>query len=104
MENVQMVEKLSPSARQAAMGGLPLWKDIEGRNAIARTFRFKDFIAAFDFMTHCAAKANQLDHHPEWFNVYDRVEVTLTTHECVGLSERDVEFAHFMDNVADKIL
>ncbi len=96
-----MAEKLSPDARSAALAGLPHWMDVEGRDAITRTFRFKDFNAAFGFMTRCALKADQMDHHPEWFNVYNRVEVTLTSHDCNGLSERDLALARFMDTVAD---
>jgi|TARA_B110000438_G_scaffold300976_1_gene354671 4a-hydroxytetrahydrobiopterin dehydratase len=96
-----MVEKLSPDARSAALAGLPHWMDVDGRDAISRTFRFKDFNAAFGFMTRCALKADQMDHHPEWFNVYNRVDVTLATHDCGGLSERDVDLAAFMDHVVD---
>jgi 4a-hydroxytetrahydrobiopterin dehydratase len=96
-----MAEKLSPDARSAALAGLPHWMDVESRDAITRTFRFKDFNAAFGFMTRCALKADQMDHHPEWFNVYNRVEVTLTSHDCNGLSERDLALARFMDTVAD---
>lgn len=96
-----MVEKLSPDARSAALATLPHWMDVDGRDAITRTFRFKDFNAAFGFMTRCALKADQMDHHPEWFNVYNRVEVTLATHDCGGLSERDVSLAAFMDSIVD---
>lgn len=96
-----MVEKLSPDARSAALAGLPHWMDVDGRDAISRTFRFKDFNAAFGFMTRCALKADQMDHHPEWFNVYNRVDVTLATHDCGGVSERDVDLAAFMDHVVD---
>ena len=96
-----MVERLSPDARSAALDRLAHWQDVEDRDAITRTFRFKDFNAAFGFMTRCALKADQMDHHPEWFNVYNRVEVTLSTHDCDGLSERDVELATFMDSVAE---
>ena len=96
-----MVEKLSPDARSAALAGLPHWMDVDGRDAISRTFRFKDFNAAFGFMTRCALKADQMDHHPEWFNVYNRVDVTLVTHDCGGVSKRDVDLAAFMDHVAD---
>jgi 4a-hydroxytetrahydrobiopterin dehydratase len=96
-----MVEKLSPDARSAALAGLPHWMDVDGRDAIRRTFCFKDFNAAFGFMTRCALKADQMDHHPEWFNVYNRVDVTLVTHDCGGVSKRDVDLAAFMDHVAD---
>lgn len=71
--------------------------DDGGRDAIKKTFTFKDFNEAFGFMTRVAIKADKMDHHPEWFNVYNRVEVTLSTHDCSGLSERDVKLADFME-------
>jgi 4a-hydroxytetrahydrobiopterin dehydratase len=92
-----MVAKLSPEARAAALAELSLWSEVEGRDAIQRTFKFADFNVAFGFMTRCALKADQMDHHPEWFNVYNRVDVTLSTHDCDGLSERDIALAKFMD-------
>ncbi len=92
-----MVAKLSPEARAAALAELSQWSEVEGRDAIQRTFKFEDFNAAFGFMTRCALKADQMDHHPEWFNVYNRVDVTLSTHDCDGLSERDIALAKFMD-------
>ncbi|MEX5502105.1 4a-hydroxytetrahydrobiopterin dehydratase, partial [Pseudomonas syringae] len=77
------------------------WAKAEGdRDAIARTFRFKDFNEAFGFMTRVAIKADQLDHHPEWSNVYNRVEVVLTTHDADGVSELDVTLARFIDEIA----
>jgi 4a-hydroxytetrahydrobiopterin dehydratase len=84
----------------AAAGRLQGWTAIEGRDAIAKTYRFKDFSAAFGFMARCALKAEQMDHHPEWFNVYNRVEVVLTTHDANGVSEKDVALAQFMDAIA----
>lgn len=69
-------------------------------DAIRRTFRFADFNAAFGFMTRVALMADKRDHHPEWFNVYDRVEVRLTTHDAGGVTDKDVELARFMDTVA----
>ena len=69
-------------------------------DAIQRTFRFADFNAAFGFMTRVALMADKRDHHPEWFNVYDRVEVRLTTHDAGGVTDKDVELARFMDTVA----
>lgn len=95
-----MAQKLSQDARAQARIDLAGWSEVEGRDAIQRTFRFHDFNAAFGFMTRCALKADQMDHHPEWFNVYNRVEVTLTTHDANGLSERDVELAKFMDSIS----
>jgi 4a-hydroxytetrahydrobiopterin dehydratase len=84
----------------AALAQLTGWTAVEGRDAIQKTFRFKDFNAAFGFMTRTALAAEKADHHPEWFNVYNRVEVTLTTHEVDGVSERDVALARIMDAAA----
>ena len=95
-----MVEKLSDAARAQAMGQLAGWSAVDGRDAIAKTFRFKDFNAAFGFMSRVALLAERMDHHPEWFNVYNRVEVTLATHDAGGVTERDVRMAKFMDEVA----
>ncbi len=85
---------------EAALARLPDWTAVDGRDAVARTFRFADFNSAFGFMTRAALKAETLDHHPEWFNVYDRVEVVLTTHACGGVSELDVVYARFLDEAA----
>jgi len=95
-----MVEKLSASERKAALERLPDWSEVDGRDAIQRTFNFENFNQAFGFMSRCALMAEKIDHHPEWFNVYNRVEVLLSTHDCGGLSERDVKLAEFMDQVA----
>ena len=85
----------------AAVKQRPLWKVAAGeRDAIQRTFRVSDFTAAFGFMTRMALMAEKLDHHPEWFNVYNRVEVTLATHDANGVTELDVELASFMDAAA----
>ena len=92
-----MVEKLSAEARAAFFRDHPDWAEAEGKDAATRTFRFGDFAEAFGWMTRVAIHADKTDHHPEWFNVYDRVEVTLTTHDAGGLSERDVAMASFMD-------
>ena len=89
-----------PIGATAAAERLHGWTAIEGRDAIAKTYRFKDFSTAFGFMTRCALKAEQMDHHPEWFNVYNRVEVVLTTHDADGVSEKDVALAQFMDQIA----
>ena len=83
------------------MAKLPGWTRADGeREAIARTYRFADFNIAFAFMTRVAIRAEQLDHHPEWFNVYNRVEVVLTTHDAGGVTELDVALASFMDDAA----
>lgn len=74
--------------------------DASGRDAIQKKFSFKDFNEAFGFMTRVALKADKMDHHPEWFNVYNRVEVTLSTHDCTGLSQNDIKLAQFMDEAA----
>jgi len=84
-----------------ALRSLPDWSAVEGgREAIQRTFRFADFNAAFGFMTRVALMADKLDHHPEWFNVYNRVDVTLATHDADGVTELDLKLATFMDQIA----
>ena len=80
--------------------GLDGWAAAEGRDAILRSFRFKGFGEAFAFMTRAALAAERLDHHPEWFNVYNRVDVTLTTHDAGGVTALDVELAGIMDAAA----
>ncbi|RYF95678.1 MAG: 4a-hydroxytetrahydrobiopterin dehydratase [Caulobacteraceae bacterium] len=84
-----------------ALKSLPNWTAADGeRDAILRTFRFKDFNAAFGFMTRVALAAEKLDHHPEWFNVYNRVEVLLSTHDADGVTSLDVTLAQIMDEAA----
>ena len=86
---------------EAALKDLPKWaKAASERDAICRTFRFSDFTAAFGWMTRMALMAEKLDHHPEWFNVYSRVEVLLATHDAGGVTELDVALARFMDEAA----
>jgi 4a-hydroxytetrahydrobiopterin dehydratase len=92
--------RLTPDERAAALAALPGWAPVEGREAIARTFRFRDFSEAWGFMTRAAMVAEKLDHHPEWFNVWNRVEVTLATHDAGGLTELDVRLAQAMDRIA----
>ena len=82
---------------EAALKELPLWTKVEGRDAIQRNFKFADFNHAFAFMTSVALHAEKRDHHPEWFNVYNRVDVTLTTHDADGVSALDLDMAKFMD-------
>lgn len=84
----------------AALAQLPGWTAAEGRDAIAKTFRFPSFGAAWGFMSRVALKAEAMDHHPEWLNLYDRVEVTLATHSAGGVTALDLELARFMDSVA----
>lgn len=89
---------------QTALKSLSDWAAVDGdRDAIIKTFKFADFKTAFGFMTSCALKAEQMDHHPEWFNVYNRVEVTLTTHDADGVTALDVELASFMDGLAKRL-
>jgi 4a-hydroxytetrahydrobiopterin dehydratase len=97
---MSMIEKLTPPGRLQALAGLKGWQDVPGRDAIRKEFKFKDFSEAFGFMSRVALKAEQMDHHPEWFNVYNRVEVTLATHDAGGVTERDVKLATFMDSIA----
>jgi 4a-hydroxytetrahydrobiopterin dehydratase len=94
------MQKLSGDARKAALGRLKGWSEAAGRDAISKTFEFKDFSAAFGFMTRVALAAEKLDHHPEWFNVYKTVDVTLSTHDAGGLTERDIRLAEAMDRLA----
>ena len=95
-----MVEKLSGEERATFFRDHPEWSEAQGKDGATRTFRFGDFAEAFGWMTRVAIHADKSDHHPEWFNVYDRVEVTLTTHDAGGLSKRDVAMAKVMDEAA----
>lgn len=95
-----MREKLIGEARTAALAPLAGWREVAGRDAIEKTFQFKDFSAAFGFMTRAALVAEKMDHHPEWRNVYRTVEVTLATHDAGGLTELDVRLAQAMDRIA----
>ena len=95
-----MAEKLTGAARAEALAGLEGWAEVEGRDAIAKTFRFADFSGAFGFMARAALAAEKMDHHPEWLNIYNRVEVTLSTHDAGGLTERDIGLAAAMDRLA----
>ncbi len=95
-----MVEKLTGEARAQALAGLEGWQPVDGRDAIEKRYAFKNFNQAWAFMTRVALKAEQMNHHPEWFNVYNRVEVILATHDVDGLSEKDIKLATFMDSVA----
>ncbi|XP_035783702.1 pterin-4-alpha-carbinolamine dehydratase-like isoform X2 [Anopheles albimanus] len=97
----KMLAKLTDAERAAQLkplldnGG---WKMVENRDAIYKEYLFADFNQAWAFMSAVALKAEQMNHHPEWFNVYNKVQVTLATHDCGGLSERDVRLASFMDS------
>jgi 4a-hydroxytetrahydrobiopterin dehydratase len=95
-----LAQKLSADARTAALAKLHGWSEVKGRDAITKKFVFSDFNAAFGFMTRSALVAEKLDHHPEWFNVYKTVDVTLSTHDAGGLTELDVKLAEAMDKLA----
>ncbi len=84
----------------AAIALLPGWSVTPGRDAIAKSFRFVDFNAAFGFMTRVALVAEKIDHHPEWSNVYNKVDVVLTTHDAGGVTDKDISLARFMDEAA----
>lgn len=91
------MQTLSPAAREQLFLARPEWRMVEGRDAIERHFRFKDFSGAWGFMARVALLAERLDHHPEWSNIYNRVAIILTTHDAGGLSERDVALAGGID-------
>ncbi len=93
------VEKLTEQERDTWMDALPNWSLARDGDAIERKFEFADFNEAFGFMTRVALLADKQDHHPEWFNVYNKVEITLTTHDAGGLSHRDVNMAKIIDRM-----
>ena len=95
-----MPQKLDEATRKGLAARLPGWRMAEGRDAIQKTFKLADFNAAFGFMTRVALVAEKMDHHPEWSNVWNRVEVTLATHSAGGLTELDVKLAEAMDKIA----
>jgi 4a-hydroxytetrahydrobiopterin dehydratase len=98
-----MAERLSVEARQAALAELAGWTEVSGREAIARTFTFKDFNEAFGFMSRVALVAEKHDHHPEWRNVYKTVEVVLATHDAGGVTRLDIELAKAMNGIARQL-
>jgi 4a-hydroxytetrahydrobiopterin dehydratase len=95
-----MARRLSPEERKTTLAALAGWRNATDRDAIVKRFEFKNFNEAFGFMSRVAMEAERTNHHPEWFNVYNRIEVTLTTHDCGGLSDRDIALARFMDRAA----
>ena len=98
-----MVERLSAEGRKEALKSLSGWTEVTGREAIARTFVFKDFNEAFGFMSRVALVAEKHDHHPEWRNVYKTVEVVLATHDAGGVTERDIALAKAMNAIAGQL-
>ena len=95
-----MVEKLSESERTISLNRLSGWDLVQDRDAIVKSFQFKTFNQAFGFMTRVALIAEKLNHHPEWFNVYNRVDITLSTHDAGGLTELDIQLAEKIDKVS----
>ncbi|WGF87208.1 4a-hydroxytetrahydrobiopterin dehydratase [Marinivivus vitaminiproducens] len=91
---------LEADARDEALRTLEGWQVVEGRDAVSKRFTFRNFNAAFGFMTRVALVAETMNHHPEWFNVWNRVDITLTTHDAGGLTERDIKLAHAIDRLA----
>src|SRR5476651_2441318 len=98
-----MAERLSAEARESTLKGLSGWTSVSGREAITRTFVFKDFNEAFGFMSRAALVAEKNDHHPEWRNVYKTVEVVLATHDAGGVTTRDIELAKAMNAIAGQL-
>jgi 4a-hydroxytetrahydrobiopterin dehydratase len=97
-----MIHKLTSDERATALAQLKGWQAVADRDAIHRQFKFADFNEAFGFMTRVAIKAQEMNHHPEWFNVYQTVDITLTSHDANGVTERDVALARFIDDIAQK--
>jgi 4a-hydroxytetrahydrobiopterin dehydratase len=95
-----MTKPLAGDERRKALAGLSGWTEVAGRDAIARTFTFRDFSEAFGFMTRAALAAEKSDHHPEWRNVYRTVEVVLSTHDAGGVTAKDIALAQAMDAMA----
>ena len=94
-----MTQKLTSDERNQQLAKLKRWESVAERDAIRRTLEFADFNEAFGFMTRVAIKAQEMDHHPEWLNVYNKVEITLSTHEANGVTERDVALATFIESI-----
>ncbi|SIT42126.1 putative pterin-4-alpha-carbinolamine dehydratase [Paraburkholderia ribeironis] len=94
-----MIQKLTSEERAGQIAQLHGWQAAANRDAIERNFEFADFNEAFGFMARVAIKAQEMDHHPEWFNVYNKVNITLSTHEADGVTQRDIELASFIDSI-----
>ena len=97
-----MTAKLTGKARSDALATLKGWAEVAGRDAVQKSFKFADFNQAWGFMTRVALAAEKADHHPEWSNVYNRVEITLTTHDAGGLTDRDIALARICDAAFDR--
>ena len=95
-----MTTKLSGQARRTALATIEGWTEVAGRDAIQKSFKFADFNQAWGFMTRVALAADKADHHPEWSNVYNKVEIVLSTHDAGGVSDKDVALARFIDSIA----
>jgi 4a-hydroxytetrahydrobiopterin dehydratase len=98
-----MAQRLSEEARKEALRALPGWSEVEGRDAIGRTFTFKDFNEAFGFMSRVALIAEKNDHHPEWRNVYKTIEVVLATHDAGGVTTLDIDLAKAMNRISGQL-
>lgn len=94
-----MAERVTDEVRRQALASLTDWNDVPGRDAIAKTFRFADFSEAFGFMTRAALVAEKMNHHPEWSNVWNRVDVVLTTHDAGGVTQLDIDLAQAMNAI-----
>jgi 4a-hydroxytetrahydrobiopterin dehydratase len=99
-----MLATLDAAERTAALATLPDWQPLTGRDAWHKRFTFASFNVAFSFMTRVAMRAEQMDHHPEWSNVYNVVDVTLSTHEAGGVTQRDVDLAQFIEEAAARLI
>jgi 4a-hydroxytetrahydrobiopterin dehydratase len=97
-----MRDKLSAERRRQVLTELSGWSEAEGADAITRTFEFADFNQAWGFMTRVALAADKADHHPEWSNVYNKVEIVLSTHDAGGVSDKDVALAKFIDSICNQ--
>ena len=94
-----MTKKLNVEDRSSAIAKLKMWQDDEEKNAISKSFKFKDFNEAFAFMTRIAMESEKTNHHPEWSNIYNTVDITLTSHDVGGVSERDLAMARYIDSL-----
>ena len=98
-----MCSSLRGVARSDALSDVPSWREANGRDAIERVFSFENFNQAWGFMSRVALVAEKMNHHPEWFNVYAKVEVTLSTHDAGGLTDKDIRLAQAMDRIAAQV-